>query len=90
MDNCNGGITVVMRYPGYVASTGGKPNAEELVIDCHFPTSEIQHLGQEKLAGLLTCMAQIFAEDIVTPHVEMLPSRFIKGDLMSYKARPLD
>jgi hypothetical protein len=71
-DRIDGGITFLLRCPGYCAWEG--ISLEDITLDIYFSPRELTEGGQ-KLRSAIDTLMQIFGEDVVSPHLKRFTAR---------------
>jgi hypothetical protein len=70
-DRLDGGISIVIRCPGFKANT--TPSPEEVALDLYVTPRELQE-SPARIGGDVSVLVQAFCEEFVVPHME----RFMK------------
>jgi hypothetical protein len=70
-DRLDGGISLLIRCPGFKTDT--TPSPEEVAVDLYVTPRELQE-NSERIGGDVAILVQAFCEEFVVPHME----RFMK------------
>ena len=66
-DHLDGGISVLIRCPGFNANTALSP--EEVAVDLYITPRELQE-NSARIGGDIGVLVQAFCEEFVIPHME--------------------
>jgi len=72
LDRIDGGITVLMRCPGY--QTSEDLTAENITVDLYISPRELHERGQQ-ISERVAVLAQSFGEDMALPHLRRFAAR---------------
>ena len=72
LDRADGGLTLLMRTPGYRATQD--LSLDDITLDVYFPPRELQEGGQ-KLRSVLAGLMHVFGKDIALPHLQQFAAR---------------
>ena len=72
LDRIDGGITMLMRCPGYRTSEDLTP--ENVVLDVYLSPRELSE-AQDQISECAAVLAQSFGQDIALPHLRRFAAR---------------
>jgi len=72
LDRVDGGITLLLRTPGYRPSEG--MSLDDVTLDVYFPPRELNEGGQ-KMRAVIASFIQSFGKDIALPHLQRFAIR---------------
>lgn len=85
LDLTDGGISLLLRCPGYLPSADTAISLEDLTIDVYVSPRELSE-GGRKMSERVALIVQEFGEHLALPHLCRFQNRCVKDDLKALPA----